>query len=695
MKMLQGQYYQVGLAMGTSYLDRDAPDGVTLEYRVAPLGGSLPLVPARVPSATSGLPTPAGLRGVWTGPADLGVRPSSRPDTAAERFAWIEAQDYRPWDGTIYLIWDIPTSTGALGDGLTAFNLAGYRVYRGASATGPWEKVSPTKADCAHPFSIYCEILTGIMLPPETDDGFPQFFFKEDLREIVTDPGQLYKQWYYKVCPVDGLRREGTCSTALPITARELMPPEPANDLTVQADAAQSELTLTWIYSDTVEVSQPLRFYVTRSPELTLPLDQWTPVANQQLAVTGAVTLTTTDVPPKDQVFWYRVQVRDNAGNWSAPGQAAKGALYTRTDPTFAGIPYNATNCSANALPLILNGLSPEVRQIAVYRGFSATGPWHLVKRVTVAGGSAEITDEYVPPYATDVYYRLEAVDGHGNVSASQPYCTHLEGSDILPPPPPMTTTVTQQDNVFVWEIEVGDTGAPDDGPPTDVVVTAPGDDGPITSTVTLTGTASGGMLPGAWIEIDGSTTGSGGTGASSESWVRVTNNFINSERQMTDLGDLAAVTWMTDTAPAYVKVEIANVDEWSPPMALYRRIPRGSWLQVTEVASGSAALDRGPLRSQPLPAVRVCRATLQPDDVRGAGLLGGDAAGCALPGADSVAGGRCHHAGTAFWRMPHHTAPAGRCRHAGRGQLGQWLGPHRRGVLHVDHGARLSSFYI
>ncbi|MCU0521229.1 MAG: hypothetical protein MUF84_11115, partial [Anaerolineae bacterium] len=135
-RMLQGQYYQVGLAMGTSYLDRGAPQNDTLDYRVLPLKGSLQFTPARVPVATSSLPTPAGLREVWTGPASLGVRPSGRPDGADERFSWIEAQDYRPWDGTVYLLWDIPTDTGSLDDGLTAFNLAGYRVYRAPSAAG-------------------------------------------------------------------------------------------------------------------------------------------------------------------------------------------------------------------------------------------------------------------------------------------------------------------------------------------------------------------------------------------------------------------------------------------------------------------------------------------------------------------------------------------------------------------------------
>ncbi len=236
-------------------------------------------------------------------------------------------------------------------------------------------------------------------------------------------------------------------------------------------------------------------------------------------------------------------------------------------------------------MPVTLTGLSAEVRQIVVYRGFSA-GPWHLVKRVTVENGTATITDAYVPPYATDVYYRLEVVDGHGNVSAAQPYCAHLEGSDILPPPPPITTSVTQNDNVYVWTAEVGDTDTPDESqPPTVITVTMPGEDGPITQTLPVTDTASGQIPSGAWIEIDGTTTGSGGAGASSESWLRVTNNFIDTERQMTDLGGLHELQWeVSQTADPYVVVNIVTVDEWSPPLALFRRIPGRSWLQVTEV---------------------------------------------------------------------------------------------------------------
>jgi len=595
-RLLAQQYYQVGLATGMAYYDRTAPLNVTLEYKVVPLVGNVGLMPARVPSGVANLPVPTGVRPVWTGPDGLGVRPSGRPDTAPERYAWIGAQAYRPWNGTVYLIWDLPTqgvgNGGTLDDGLSALNLAGYRVYRAAHGTGVWESVSPRKADCVS--KAYCEILTGAMLPPETDDGFPQFFFKETLYEVLSDPAQLYRQWDYKVCPVDGLRREGTCSAVVSVDVRELMAPAPVNNLQVQVDgAAQTALQFTWVYSDVTEVSLPLRFYVTRSPALTLPAEQWTPVIPagttlpyQTLATSGPATLSITDVPPKDQVFWYRVQVRDNAGNWSAPGQAVKGALYTRTDPAFPAIPYNASDCSANALPLVLTGLGAEVRQVAVYRGFAAGGPWHLVKRVTVTGGIAVISDEYVPPYGTDVYYRLEAVDGHGNVSAAQPYCARLEGGPIDPPPPPITTTLTEIDGgIYQWEIEGGDPAGPDDGPPTVITVTLPGDGGPAVITQVLDGTASGTAPSGAWMEIDGSTTGSGGTGAATTSWERVTNNFIDTDRQMTDLGGLHNPQWIvSQSEPPYVQIGIVTVDEVSPPLALFRRIPGGAWLQVTEV---------------------------------------------------------------------------------------------------------------
>ncbi|MBQ12692.1 MAG: hypothetical protein CMJ45_14225 [Planctomyces sp.] len=45
------------------------------------------------------------------------------------------------------------------------------------------------------------------------------------------------------------------------------------------------------------------------------------------------------------------------------------------------------------------------------------------------------VDDGYQPPYGVDIYYRIEALDGHGNVSGMQDYCVHT-GSDGLPGKP-------------------------------------------------------------------------------------------------------------------------------------------------------------------------------------------------------------------------------------------------------------------
>jgi hypothetical protein len=598
-QLVAGQYYQVGQATGTVYLDPNVVIGSDVEYRVERVGGGHgEFTPVFVPDDdVPTLPTPTGLSAVWTGPAALGVRPSSRPDDAAERYDWFGTQPYRAWDGTVYLIWDVPAqgvgNEGEVWDAYNAANLAGYRVYRAPHGTQSWESVNPTKADCTAS-KLYCEMLVGLSSQADTED-FPAYFFKEDLRKVYTDPAQIYTQWDYKVCPVDRFHHDAPCSTALTVDVRELQPPAPVSDAVIALDSleTQTQLQLTWTYSDTQELSAPLRFYVTRSPTLTLPAEQWTPIfpqgstdPYQQVSTTGPVTLHVVDAPPKDQAFWYRVQVRDNAGNWSAPGPAVKGALYDRTDPTLPTLPYDPAECANNPLPFTLTGLSDDVMQLALYRGFDPGGPWQLIKRITVSGGAAEIDDDYVPPYDTDVYYQIEAVDGHGNVSDPLDYCANLSGAPVSPPAPPMTATMHYPpDGDPYWEVEIDEGVADSDALTSTIRIRKPGEDGGTKSTQTFTDTVTGSPPMGGWTEIGTFVTGEL-VGMSSTFWLYETNNFLGVNRQLTDLHDLYDTRWMTDTFTGehYVQLRVVPLDGYSPPMAVFRRIPGGNWMQIDNV---------------------------------------------------------------------------------------------------------------
>jgi hypothetical protein len=597
-QLVAGQYYQVGQATGTVYLDLGVALEVDFEYRVEPVGGGHSgFTPAFVPKSGTSLPTPTGVSAVWTGPAALGVRPSSRPNDAAERYDWFSTQPYRAWDGTVYLIWDVPAqgvgNSGYKWDAYDAANLIGYRVYRAPHGTQNWISVNPTKADCVSP-GEFCEMLVGLGSLADTED-FPAYFFREDLREVYTDPAQIYTQWDYKVCPVDYFHQNAPCSTVLTVDVRELQPPASVNDAVIALDSweTQTQLQLTWTYSDTQELSAPLRFYVTRSPTLTLPAEQWTPIIPQgssdpyqQVSTTGPVTLNVIDVPPKDQVFWYRVQVRDNAGNWSAPGLAIKGALYDRTDPTLPTLPYDPVECANNSLPFTLTGLSDDVMQLALYRSFDPGGPWQLIKRITVSGGGAVIDDDYVPPYATDVYYQIEAVDGHGNVSDALGYCANLGGAPVAPPAPPMTVTMHYPiDADPYWEVEIDEGLADSDALTPTIRIRKPGENGGTKSTQTFTDTVTGDPPMGGWIEIDTFLVGEL-AGAPSTIWLYETNDFLGVNRQLTNLHDMYDTDWMTDTVTGehYVRLRVAPLDGYSPPLAVFRRIPGGNWMQIDGV---------------------------------------------------------------------------------------------------------------
>lgn len=599
--LLATQFYEVALVLGEAYLDHSAPLGVDLEYQVGKVGGSSRgYVPARVPATPASPSTPTNLREAWDGPESLGWRPSDRPADADERYHWTLTQQYRAWDGNIYLMWDLPTQPdgATVRDGAQALNLRGYLVYRAAPGSQTWELVNQQKDNChVTPLTpgraSACTLMVGAGALPMERDGGPDYYFREDLHAVYTDTAQIYTGWRYKVCPVDALRVVGTCSTPATITGRELLPPAPVREVAVTITEQPPRVHLTWVYSDSTELSAPLRFYVTRSPTFTASLDTWEPVYPAgstnpyiETASTTPLTMTIVDKPPVDVPYWYRVQVRDNAGNWSQPSAPVMGAVHTRTAPDFTQPPYDPVDCANNAMPLNLTGLDPAIQQIVVYRAFADTGPWQIIQRVPVSAGAAVIADAYTPPYPVDAYYKLEAVDGHGNVSVAVSYCAELD-TTLPPPPPVVTTTVQCSDNVCDWtvELEDPDSAYPDPGGPT-VVVGLPGEEGTVVVTETLSGgSAEGNLNWGAWYTVtayyDSDVPGTTVMG-------RNVNNFLDTDRQLTDLGALYKVQWLTDTVSGehYVRIAIAPIDEVSVPVAAFRRIPGGNWMQVTSIGA-------------------------------------------------------------------------------------------------------------
>jgi hypothetical protein len=277
---------------------------------------------------------------------------------------------------------------GRVEDARQAMNISGHRVYRSEHGLNRWSSINPTKARCAT--SHLCEMLVGVA-PEPSKSTFPIHYFMDDLHHISTDPGKIYDTWDYKVCAVDAHGSHAECSNELTVDVRELQPPIAVQGISATVPEDQSKVTITWTYSDTLELSLPLRFYVARSPTLTAPMDEWTVVKDKtnpvdciEVPSTTRIRRSITDFPPRDQVFWYRVQVRDDAGSWSAEGIAVKAARYTRTLPNLPSVSYNRTAREGNPMPLRLRGLDDNVFIVNLYRSVNEGGPFQLAERFEV-----------------------------------------------------------------------------------------------------------------------------------------------------------------------------------------------------------------------------------------------------------------------------------------------------------------------
>ncbi len=584
------RYYQAALATGMGFLDPSAPPNTTLEYRVIPEGGTRTFEPATIPPTGNAVPVPTALREVWIGPTtgNLGQPGSTRPQDAAERYSWLTTQHYQQWDGTVYLTWDMPlqgvVNKGTLEEGRDAMNLAGYRVYRAPHRTTQWVSLNPRKDRCSS--GPYCEMMVGASPFPE-DGVIPAHHFQDKLHESTTAPADPYGIWDYKVCAVSLLGREVGCSNVLTVDVRELTPPRHVDEISAFVPENQSQISISWTYSDTHELNPPLTFYVTRSPELTLAPEQWTPIATTQVPGTGPLNLAIVDTPPLDRLFWYRIQVRDNAGNWSSTGVPVSAARYTRTGPPFAAISYDQ-NCALNAMPLTLTGLDPAIQVVNVYRSFDPGGPFTLFERFIVQGGSVTIDDTFQPPDATFAYYRFQALDGHGNTSVERPYCAQLGDGPLVHPGPPAIDTDLINDPEIGTTLLVTPTG-PTGGPNIVIDIARPGPTGLVTTTEEIKQPfESSDFNPGATVGITAAYAPADTITNSVTLWLRDVNNFLDTDRHLTDLGEMSTVQWMTDTTTGahYVHLDIAPVDEPSPPVAIFRRADRAAWMQIDGVRS-------------------------------------------------------------------------------------------------------------
>lgn len=393
----------------------------------------------------SALAKPANLRetAMFDGPAGLGVPPSPRGFNAPERYDRSVYDSGRRADGRVFLIWDVPGPDQAEA---RFFPTVGYTVQRRGPATqNQWEfanepdkaggyllvvpsypydgAANPQGSPVDHTRAAFFDAAARLQGSPAGQNKAA--FFEDDLKPIFGDrnPDDIYAMWEYKVCPVDLLGNEGICSDPLQVQVLELDPPATVQDVSVTNVPGGSDLKVSWSYSDATEVSTPVKFTVVASSDALQPMARWEELTPEGIGaddIGSPIRLNLNHRPDMGVPQWYKVQVRDNAGNWSPPSAPVSGAVFPRTSPPFAPIAHNAQDCSANEWPLNLNNLDPRIRQLAVYRALQEEGHWQLIRRIRVENRSAVVDDGYEPPYGVDIYYRIEALDGHGNVSGMQ-----------------------------------------------------------------------------------------------------------------------------------------------------------------------------------------------------------------------------------------------------------------------------------
>ena len=619
--------------MGLSYTHVNTSNLSSIyTYNIYKAGTTSPLIGSVTISAdgaTPNIPQPTGLReaGVYDGPSDVGVIGTARAVTSPERYDPGIMQTEVSNDGKVFLTWTKGTVTGGR-------IVSGYNVYRKDATAILWNKVNidPVSISNYQPISpppvVFDTKTVTRTVAAYSDDAY---YFVDD---IITAPAQ-YKSWNYKVCPLDIANNEGTCSTTISAIKRDLIPPTPVDKIVAtplypaQPSVLPGRIQLSWRYFDLDRsgAGATPTFYVTRAISTGLKLANWTPIATIP-APTRNITTTYIDTPPVGNIYWYRIQVRDNAGNWSAASRPVKGAVFDRIAPAqpTLGTENSKTPC-IDKLPSRL-AVPSDVTQVLLYRKLG-TGKWVLVKRFrpnTPKGipYGIDLIDKYVPSQANvPVYYKIEYQDANGNVSPAKIICKRGWSAEGLATPRftlKQSTNDNRQNQVTV------DFGSTTDIYSRSVILARPS---PITPSTVVTSTVAGNASTFNFAMDTGESLRVGAVSSAltvttelsstlNSRWLRNVNNFLDlnitpapdvfldAPRNMAALGNLNA-TWSgsnnefcTDaTIPPrkvciYLDAKSYVKNEKPPLVAVFRRIQPNSihapdsavpWLQVTTIS--------------------------------------------------------------------------------------------------------------
>jgi len=619
--------------MGLSYTDVSTTNLTsTYTYNIYKANGHVLIGSVIISPNDVSIPIPTLLKeaGVYDGPSDVGVIGSSRAVTSPERYDPGIMQNEVSNDGKVFLTWTKGTVTGGR-------IVSGYNVYRkdpAAPLVIPWTKVNidPVSISNYQPISpppvVFDTKTVTRTVAAYSDDAY---YFVDD---IITAPAQ-YKSWNYKVCPLDIANNEGTCSTTISAIKRDLIPPTPVDKIVAtplyppQPSVLPGRIQLSWRYFDLDRsgAGATPTFYVTRAISTGLKLANWTPIATIP-APTRNITTTYIDTPPVGNIYWYRIQVRDNAGNWSAASRPVKGAVFDRIAPAqpTLGTDTAKTPC-IDKLPSRL-AVPSDVTQVLLYRKLG-TSKWVLVKRFRPNASKSspygiDLIDKYVPSQANvPVYYKIEYQDANGNVSPAKIVCKRGWSAEGLVTP---RFTLKQALNDNRQNQVTVDFGSTTDIYSRSVILARPS---PIAPSTIVTRTVDGNASTFNFTMDTGESLRVGAVSSAltvttelsstlNSRWLRNVNNFLNlnitpapnvfldAPRNMAALGNINA-TWSASnseicndsaTPPRkvciFLDAKTYTNTEKPPLVAVFRRIKPNSihaadnnvpWLQVTTIS--------------------------------------------------------------------------------------------------------------
>ncbi|MFM7679758.1 MAG: hypothetical protein ACKO83_13005, partial [Roseiflexaceae bacterium] len=598
-------------------------------------GGSETMVGSVIVQAdgsTTTIQTPTSLReaGVYDGNTLVGIINSTRPIVVPERYDPLIMQNELGNDGKVYLIWNKGTST------TVNRMVAGYNVYRKLPVGIFWTKINSSLVSmtASQPFATSTFTTTVGLYNSYYDDPY---YFVDDTSGFSSS----YRSWSYRVCAVDLAGTEGTCSTSVSAVKRDLVPPTPVENLTATTvypnppTSTPGKVRIRWTHTDydrlVPNTGNLPTFFITRAITTGVKLANWTVVASN-IAATSALSSTyvITDSPPINAPYWYRIQVRDNAGNWSTISEPVKGSVYDRIPPVKPSIdaPAQKKPCFDKLMTRL--AVPGDVRQVVLSRRLSQSGEWRIVRRLrpnTNRGSprGVDIVDKYVTPLPnTPVYYKIEFLDAYNNMSLPATLCVRGNSPNDLSPPR-FTLSIRNSDNGEPRVVTV-DFGTSTDIYSRSVVIARPTSTNPTNvTTTTVAGNASTfqfqidtgeSLRVGAIASALTATTSL--TTTLNSRWLRNVNNFLNLDtipsstkfldtpRNMANLGTftVALATPNNEScrdtfSPARKVCAMINgrtyaTNEKPPMVALFRRLkPSGAmlasdvpWIQVTSITN-------------------------------------------------------------------------------------------------------------